>query len=53
MTLITSLTILSLIIQMLESEKSISNTWIEFDRKEFEDDKNFITIIDYLKENDL
>lgn len=39
--------------KVLDSEKNISNAWIEFDRKKFEDDKNFITIIDYLKENDL
>lgn len=39
--------------KVLDSEKNISNAWIEFDRKKFEDDKNFITIIDYLKEKDL
>lgn len=39
--------------KVLDSEKNISNAWIEFDRNKFEDDKNFITIIDYLKENDL
>lgn len=39
--------------KVLDSEKNISNAWIEFDRKKFEDDKNFITIIDYLKGNDI
>lgn len=39
--------------KVLDSEKNISNAWIEFDRKKFEDDKNFIFIIDYLKENDI
>lgn len=39
--------------KVLDSEKNISNAWIEFDRKKFEDDKNFIRIIDYLKGNDL
>lgn len=39
--------------KVLDSEKNISNAWIEFDRNKFEDDKNFITIIDYLKEKDL
>ena len=37
----------------LESEKSISNAWIEFDRSKYEDDKNFIEIIEYLKENEI
>ncbi len=39
--------------KVLESEKNISNAWIEFDRSKFEDDKNFIVIIDYLKENEI
>ena len=37
--------------KVLDSEKSISNAWIEFDRSKYEDDKNFIDIIEYLKEN--
>ena len=37
----------------LDNEKNISNAWIEFDRSKFEDDKNFIEIINYLKENDI
>lgn len=39
--------------RVLDSEKNISNAWIEFDRSKYEDDKNFIEIIDYLKENDI
>lgn len=39
--------------KVLDNEKSISNAWIEFDRSKYEDDKNFIAIIDYLKENDI
>ncbi len=39
--------------KVLDSEKSISNAWIEFDRSKYEDDKNFIEIIEYLKENDI
>lgn len=39
--------------KVLDSEKSISNAWIEFDRRKYEDDKNFIEIIDYLKENEI
>ena len=39
--------------KVLDSEKSISNAWIEFDRSKYEDDKNFIKIIDYLKENEI
>lgn len=39
--------------KVLDSEKSISNAWIEFDRSKFEDDKNFIEIIEYLKENEI
>lgn len=38
--------------KVLDSEKSISNAWIEFDRSKYED-KNFIKIIDYLKENEI
>lgn len=39
--------------KVLDSEKNISNAWIEFDRSKFEDDENFIEIINYLKENDI
>lgn len=39
--------------KVLDSESSISNAWIEFDRSKFEDDPNFIEIIDWLKENDI
>ena len=39
--------------KVLDSEKSISNAWVEFDRSKYEDDKNFIEIIDYLKENEI
>ncbi len=37
----------------LDSEKNISNVFIEFDRAKYQDDQNFIQIIDYLKENDI
>ncbi len=39
--------------KVLEAEKSISNAWIEFDRKKYRDDDNFMAIVDYLKEHDL
>lgn len=39
--------------KVLDSEKNISNAWIEFDRNKYEDDKNFIEIIEYLKENEI
>lgn len=39
--------------KVLDSEKNISNAWIEFDRNKFLDDKNFIEIIDYLKEHEI
>ena len=39
--------------KLLDSEKNISNAWIEFDRKKYEDDENFIKIIEYLKENEI
>ena len=39
--------------KVLDSEKNISNAWIEFDRSKYEDDKNFIEIIDYLKEYEI
>ena len=29
---------------LLESEKSLANAWIEFDRKEYEEDPNFLVI---------
>lgn len=37
--------------KVLDSEKNISNAWIEFDRNKYEEDKNFIEIIEWLKEN--
>ena len=39
--------------KVLDSEESISNAWIEFDRSKYEDDENFIKIIDWLKENEI
>ena len=39
--------------KVLDSEKNISNAWIEFDRSKYEDDKNFIEIIEWLKENEI
>jgi len=39
--------------KVLDSEKNISNAWIEFDRSKYEDDQNFIDIIDWLKENNI
>ena len=39
--------------EVLDSEKNISNAWIEFDRSKYEDDPNFIDIINWLKENDI
>ncbi|MCI8330966.1 MAG: HD domain-containing protein [Bacilli bacterium] len=39
--------------KVLESEKNISNAWIEFDRDKYKEDKNFINIINYLKENEI
>lgn len=38
---------------VLESESNISNAWIEFDRDKYFDDKNFIEIINYLKDNEI
>lgn len=35
--------------EKLENEDSWSNAWIEFDRHYYEDDQNFIEILDYLK----
>ena len=37
--------------ELLNKEGSLSNAWIEFDREKYRDDPNFISIIDYLKEN--
>lgn len=39
--------------KVLNSEKNISNAWIEFDRSKYEDDKNFIAIIAYLKKHEI
>lgn len=36
---------------LLNKEGSLSNAWIEFDREKYLDDPNFISIINYLKEN--
>ena len=39
--------------KVIDSEDTISNAWIEFDRSKYEDDPNFIDIINWLKENDI
>ena len=39
--------------KVLDSESSISNAWIEFDRSKFEDDPVFIEIINWLKNNNI
>ena len=39
--------------KVLDSENSISNAWIEFDRSKFEDDPVFIEIINWLKDNNI
>lgn len=39
--------------KVLDSESSISNAWIEFDRSKFEDDPVFIEIINWLKDNNM
>ena len=39
--------------KVLNSEKNISNAWIEFDRSKYEDDKNFIEILEYSKKNEI
>lgn len=39
--------------KVLDSESSISNAWIEFDRSKFEDDPVFIEIINWLKDNNI
>ncbi len=37
--------------KVLDSEKNLSNAWIEFDRSKYEDDPVFIEIINWLKDN--
>ncbi len=39
--------------KVLDSESSISNAWIEFDRSKFEDDPVFKEIINWLKDNNI
>jgi len=39
--------------KVLDSESSISNAWIEFDRSKFDDDPVFIEIINWLKDNNI
>lgn len=39
--------------KVLDSESSISNAWIEFDRSKFEDDPVFIEIINWVKDNNI
>lgn len=39
--------------KVLDSENSISNAWIEFDRSKFGDDPIFIEIINWLKDNNI
>ena len=39
--------------KVLDSESSISNAWIEFDRSKFEDDPVFIEIINWLEDNNI
>ena len=39
--------------KVLDSESSISNAWIEFDRSKYEDDPVFIEIINWLKDNNI
>lgn len=39
--------------KVLDTEKNISNAWIEFDRNKYEKDTTFIAIIDYLKNNNI
>lgn len=41
------------VIRCLENAKKVSDVCIEFDREKYQDDENFIQIIDYLKENDI
>ena len=36
---------------LVKKEKTFSNAWTEFNRSKYEDDKNFIDIVNYLKEN--
>ena len=42
---------LSSVRKVLDSEKNISNAWIEFDRDKYENDPIFIDIINWLKDN--
>lgn len=42
-----------LVKSVLDSESSISNAWLEFDRDKYLDDENFMNIVNYLKENDI
>lgn len=37
----------------LDGARNVSDVFIEFDREKYQDDPNFIQIIDYLKENDI
>ena len=39
--------------EVLDSENSISDAWIEFDRNKYKDDENFLAIVDYLKKHDI
>ena len=39
--------------KILNSENSLSNAWIEFDRDKYLDDENFINIINWLKDNNI
>ena len=39
--------------KVLDSEKNLSNAWIEFDRSKYEDDPVFIEIINWLKDNNI
>ena len=41
------------VIRCLENANKVSDVCIEFDREKYQDDENFIQIIDYLKENDI
>ncbi len=37
----------------IDAEDTISNAWLEFDRKKLADDSIFTDILNYLKENDI
>lgn len=39
--------------EVLNSEKNLSNAWIEFDRSKYEDDPVFIEIVNWLKDNNV